>query len=53
MERIYITARYGIVGDGEKVLSPIYVGVEGDEIVYVSDKCPEDATTPAIWVSPP
>lgn len=43
MERIYITARYGIVGDGEKVLSPIYVGVEGDEIVYVSDKRPEDA----------
>ena len=43
MERIYITARRGIIGDGEKVLSPIYVGVEGSEIVYVSEIKPEDA----------
>lgn len=43
MERFYITAKHGIIGDGEKVLSPIWLGVEGDQIVSVSASKPQDA----------
>ena len=38
MGKIYITAKKGITGDGKTVLSPIWVGVEGDRIFYVSEK---------------
>lgn len=42
MDKFYITARRGITGDGKTVLSPIWIGVAGDQIFYVSNKKPED-----------
>ena len=43
MDRFYITARNGIIGDGVKVLSPIWVGIEGTKITYVDSAKPQDA----------
>ncbi|MDY3282357.1 amidohydrolase family protein [Dysosmobacter sp.] len=43
METIYITAKHGIIGDGEKTLSPIWVGIDGDKITYVDSIKPEAA----------
>lgn len=42
MRKFYIKADHGIIGDGKTVLLPIWLGVEEDKIVYVSDKQPED-----------
>ena len=36
----YIKADRGITGDGKTVLAPVYVGVDGDTITYVSDQQP-------------
>ncbi|MBU5625488.1 amidohydrolase family protein [Oscillibacter sp. MSJ-2] len=36
----YIKADRGITGDGKTVLSPVYVGVDGDRITYVSAQRP-------------
>lgn len=40
----YIKADRGIIGDGEKVIAPIWIGVDGDKISYVSAKKPDYAT---------
>lgn len=37
----YIKADRGITGDGKTVLSPIWVGVGNDTIIYVSNRQPE------------
>ena len=43
MDRFYITAKNGVIGDGVKVLSPIWVGIEGTKITYVDSAKPQDA----------
>lgn len=43
MDHIYITAKRGIIGDGRKVLAPIWVGIEGTRIIYVDTVKPEPA----------
>ena len=43
MSEVFISAKRGIIGDGQKVLSPIWLGIDGDKITYVSDRKPEAA----------
>lgn len=43
MAHEYITAKRGIIGDGAKVLAPIWVGIERDQIVYINDQKPQEA----------
>ncbi|HAE80728.1 MAG TPA: amidohydrolase [Lachnoclostridium sp.] len=43
MGEFFITAKTGITGDGKTVLSPVWVGIDGDKITYVSEEKPERA----------
>ncbi|MEL7566789.1 MAG: amidohydrolase family protein [Dehalobacterium sp.] len=44
MTKSYITAKRAIIGDGKTVINPVWIGIDGNKIVYIGSKKPEEAT---------